>query len=98
MPPRYKQLESGSLFIAVELSEQFIPGTFEHALCHLFDREIDLSHFDARFTNEATGAPAYPPAMLLKVILYAYAHGILSSRAIADACKRHSIFIALSGY
>jgi transposase len=96
--PRYKTLETGPVFIAVDLAEQFLPGTLEHALNHLFDHELDLAHFDARYRNDDTGAPAYPPAMLLKVILYAYANRILSSRAIAHACETHSIFIALSGH
>ena len=35
------------------------PGSFEHAVDHLLESVLDLSHFDARFTNDATGAPAY---------------------------------------
>ena len=30
---------------------------------------VELSHFDARLQNDATGAPAYPLA-LLKVVLF----------------------------
>jgi hypothetical protein len=39
-----------------------------HALNHLLDHEIDLSGFDAHFRNDETGASAYPPAMLMKVV------------------------------
>jgi hypothetical protein len=35
--------------------------------------------------------------MLLKVVLVAYAHGIVSSRGIEAACRDHVTFIALSG-
>ena len=35
-------------FLAVDLAQQLRPGTFEHALNHLFDHVIDLSSFDAR--------------------------------------------------
>jgi len=63
-------------FLQVDLSRQLRPGTFEHALNHLLDHEIDLSNFDARFCNDDTGAAAYPPAMLLKVVLFAYSQGI----------------------
>jgi len=56
--------------LAVDLHRQLLPGTFEHALNHLLDHELDLSGFDARFSNDVTGATAYPPAMLLKVILF----------------------------
>ena len=83
--------------MAGDLSRQLLPGTFEHALNHLLDHAIDLSHFDARFQNDATGAPAYPPALLLKVVLFAYSRRIVSSRQIERACQEHVTFIALCG-
>jgi transposase len=94
---RYKYIDTNPRLLAVDLARQLLPGTFEHAVNHLLDGAIDLSHFDARFRNDATGAPAYPPAMLLKIVLVAYAHGIVSSRGIEAACRDHVTFIALSG-
>ena len=94
---RYKHIDTNPRFIAVDLQKQLLPGTFEHALNHLLVHEIDLTQFDARFNNDQTGAPAYPPAMLLKIILFAYSQGIVSSRNIERACVEHVTFIALSG-
>jgi transposase len=94
---RYKTIDTSPRFLAVDLDAQLLPGTLEHALNHLLDHEIDLSGFDARFANDKTGASAYPPAMLLKVVLLAYSRGIVSSRAIERACREHVTFIALSG-
>ncbi|MGI9077878.1 MAG: IS1182 family transposase [Gemmatimonadaceae bacterium] len=94
---RYKYIDTNPRFLPVDLARQLLPGTFEHALQHLLDHAIDLSHFDARFKNDETGAPAYPPAMLLKVVLFGYAHGIVSSRGIERACREHVTFIALCG-
>jgi transposase len=94
---RYKHIDTNPKFLAVDLARQLLPGTFEHAVNHLLDGPIDLSSFDARFRNDETGAPAYPPAMLLKVVLVAYAHGIVSSREIEHACRDHVTFIALCG-
>ena len=94
---RYKHIDTSPRLIAVDLERQLLPGTFEHALNHLVDRELDLSRFDARYKNDLTGASAYPPAMLLKVVLFAYSRGIVSSRDIEAACKHHVTFIALSG-
>jgi hypothetical protein len=37
------------------------------------------------------------PAILLKIVLFAYSQGIISSRTIARACEENVIFIALSG-
>ena len=95
--PRYKYIDTNPKFLPVDLARQLLPGTFEHALNHLLDYELDLARFDARFRNDDTGAPAYPPAVLLKVVLFAYARGIVSSRAIARACTEHVTFIALCG-
>ena len=94
---RYKYIDTSPRFLPVDLTRQLLPGTFEHAVNHLLDHAVDLSSFDARFQNDDTGAPAYPPAMLLKVVLCAYAHGIVSSRGIERVCREHVTFIALCG-
>jgi transposase len=94
---RYKYIDANPRFLAVALAKQRRPGTFEHALNHLLEGAIDLSPFDGRFRNDVTGAPAYPPAMLLKVVLFAYSQGIVSSRGIERACQDHVTFIALCG-
>jgi transposase len=90
-------LDTQPKFLPVDLARQLLPGTFEHAVNHLLDEAIDLSAFDERFRNDETGAPAYPPRMLLKVVLAAYAHGVVSSRGIERLCEEHITFIALCG-
>jgi transposase len=95
--PRYKVIDTSPRLLPVDLSRQLLPGTFEHALDYLIDHALDLSGFDARFRNERSGASAYPPAMLLKVVLFAYSRSIVSSRGIESACREHITFIALSG-
>ena len=94
---RYKHIDTSPRLLAVDLERQLLPGTFEHALNYLVDHELDLSRFDARYKNDSTGARAYPPAMLLKVVLFAYSLGIVSSRDIERACREQVTFIALSG-
>lgn len=94
---RYKVIDSSPRFLAVDLQRQLLPGSFEYALNHLIDHELNLSGFDARYRNDLTGAPAFPPGTLLKVVLYAYSQGIVSSRAIEAACRDHITFIALCG-
>lgn len=94
---RYKTIDTSPRFLAVDLERQLIPGTFVHALNHLIDNELDLSGFDARHSNDSSGAPAWPPAVLLKVVLYAYSLGIVSSRGIERACREQVTFIALTG-
>ena len=74
-----------------------LPGPFERALHHLLEHAIDLTSFDTRYRNDNTGAPAYPSAKLLRIVLFGYARGIVSSRAIARACEGTITFLALSG-
>jgi transposase len=66
-------------------------------LNHLLDHELDLSGLDDRYRNDETGAPAYPPAVLLKVILFAYSRDVIGSRSIERACREHVTFVALCG-
>ncbi|MDK9725551.1 MAG: transposase [Sterolibacteriaceae bacterium MAG5] len=94
---RYKPIDTSPRFLAVDLERQLLPGSFEHALHHLIDRHLDLSGFDARYRNDRAGAAAYPPGLLLKVVLFAYSQGIVSSRGIERACREHVTFIALAG-
>jgi transposase len=83
-------------FVPIHFAKQILPGTFEYSLNHLIDHELDLSLFDARFRNDENGATAYDPRILLKIVLYAYSRGIVSSRKIEQACQENVIFMALS--
>ena len=83
-------------FIPIHFHKQILPGTFEYTLSYLIDNEVDISIFDNRYNNDETGAPAYNPAILLKIILFAYSRGIYSSRKIAGCCQENIIFMALS--
>jgi len=82
--------------LPIRFSRQILPGSFEYTLCYVIDSELDLSVFDARYCNDATGAPAYDPAILLKIVLYAYSRGIIHSREIEQCCRENVMFMALS--
>lgn len=94
---RYKPIDRNPRLLPVVLSEQIQPGTFEFALDHLVDNELDLSALDARFRNDKTGASAYDPRVMLKIVLLAYSRGLISSRRIEAACLHNVQFIAISG-
>ena len=94
---RYKDYDyRHGKFLPISFDKQILPNTFEHTLSYLIDNEVDLSIFDNRYRNDDTGAPAYDPAILLKIILYAYSRGITSSRKIEQCCRENIIFMALS--
>ena len=85
-----------TMMIPVSFEKQVLPGTFEHTLCYLIDQKVDLSIFANRYENDYTGAPAYDPAILLKIILYAYSKGIISSRKIARLCQENIVCMAIA--
>ena len=95
--PRYKPVNRDPLLLPVVLSEQIQPGTFEFALDHLVDQELDLSALDAKFRNDETGATAYDPRVMLKIVLLAYSRGLITSRRIEAACRQNVLFMAISG-
>lgn len=87
---------SQSAMVVIDFEEQLQPGTFEFTLHKLIDNHIDLSVFYEKYNNDAGGRTAYDPAILLKIILFAYSRGITSSRDIQWQCEHNIIFKALS--
>ena len=94
---RYKVVDRSPRLLPIVLDAQLMAGSFEHALDYLIDTEIDLSGIAKRYCNDDTGAPAYDPAVLLKIVLLAYSRGIVSSRAIERLCRENVLFMAISG-
>ncbi len=84
-------------FIPIDFSQQIVPGTFEYALSYIVDNKLDLTRFDAWYHNDKRGAAAYSPSVMLKVILFSYSRGLISSRRIADACATNITLMSLSG-
>ena len=95
--PRFKLVDYSPRLLAVDLSRQLLPGTFEYALHHLLDHEIDVAEIESRYSNDEVGASAYDPRVLLKLILLGYCHGIVGSRGIEAACRNNVQFMAISG-
>lgn len=85
-----------SKMVVISYADQLQPGTFEFAINHLIDHKLDLTVFHTRYANDDGGRPAYDPAILLKIILFAYSKGITSSREIQWCCETNILFKALS--
>ena len=95
--PRFKHYNyDQDAMVVINYQEQLQPGTFEHAVHYLIEHKLDLSVFHPRYRNEDTGRLAYDPAILLKIILFAYSKGITSSREMQWCCETNIIFKALS--
>ncbi|MFC4877211.1 transposase [Microbulbifer halophilus] len=96
MPNFRKYSYSQDAMAAINFEDQLQPGTFEFTLHRLIDGHIDLSPFNDQYSNDQGGRAAYDPAILLKIILFAYVKGITSSREIQWQCENNIIFKALS--
>src|SRR5580765_8451347 len=78
---RYKPYDVKQVtLIPVSFPDQILPGSFEYALNEIVDEHIDLRSFEARYQNDETGCLAYDPAILLKIVLFGYYKGLISSR------------------
>ncbi|WP_455200126.1 IS1182 family transposase [Kaarinaea lacus] len=95
--PKFKPYHyDQNTMVVINFKDQLQPGTFEFAVHHIVDNKLDLSIFYPEYQNDEGGRPAYDPALLLKIILYAYSKGIKTSREIQWHCETNIIFKALS--
>ena len=73
----------------------FVPaGHLSRFVVALVTEELDLSAIMASYRGEK-GQPPYHPAMMVALLLYAYAVGIYSSRRIAKGCVERVDFMAI---
>jgi transposase len=57
--------------------------------------QLDRAALHARHPNSRAGRPAYDPDMLLALLIYAYCHGVRSSREIQQRCVTDVAFRVL---
>ena len=93
---KYKSYNySQEVLIPVSLEDQIMPGTLEFAIHTLIETRMDMSVFDEKYRNDETGRSAYDPKVLLKVVLFGYSRGLISSRRIERCCKENITLIKL---
>ena len=59
---------------------------------------MDLSGFEATSKMGRAGQPPFAPAMLLALLIYAYSHGVRSSRAVERLCRRDAGYRFIVGH
>jgi transposase len=74
-------------WVKEESLERFISDVVDH-----LDAQGRLKGFYRLYRTDGWGHPAYHPVMLVKVLLYAYAIGVQSSRKIQEALERDIAF------
>lgn len=93
--PQHREVGVGRNFRPLERDQQFLmPPSLrdwlpdDHLAWVVIDAvaSVDLEPFRARYRDDGRGAAAYDPAMMVSLLLYAYATGERSSRAIERRC------------
>jgi transposase len=94
--PIFKPYTQNQLHLLPPDLNEMVP---EDHLVRVIDSVIESIDLDPlKKTYVGGGAPAYDPKMMLKIITYAYASGIYSSRKIAEATHESIYFLWLSGF
>ncbi len=70
----------------------------EHLAYFISDlvEHFDLSAIEATYEDELRGGPPYHPAMMVKLLLYAYCTGVYGSRRIAKHVQEDVAFRVLA--
>ncbi len=96
MPNFKKYSYSQDAMVVINFEEQIQQEPFALALHTLINDHLDLSAFYEQYSNDCGGRAAYDPAIMLKIILFAYSKGVMSSREIQWQCEHNIVFKALS--
>jgi transposase len=96
MEKTYRPYDPDQLFLLPPALQDWVPaGHLAHFLSDIVD-ELNVNAILIRYEQEARGYPPYHPRMMTKLLLYAYAVGIPSSRKIAQRCEEDLAFRVLT--
>jgi len=92
----YRPYQPNQILLLPPSLDEWLPK--DHMVYFLSDvvDQLDLSEIERSYENELRGQPPYHPAMMVKVLLYAYCVGIYSSRKIERALQENVAFRVLA--
>ena len=83
------------LLLPASLNEWLAEGHLAYFISDVVE-ELDLSAFYARYEGDGRRKSPFDPRMMLKVLIYAYANGVFSSRKIARKLEEDVAFRVLA--
>ena len=96
MPTTFRPYQPDQLLLlSPDLREWLPPGHLAHHVCDLVDA-LELRAFYAPYEGDGRRNAPYEPSMVVKVLIYAYATGVFSSRAIARKLEEDVAFRVLA--
>ena len=95
MPTTFRPYQPDQqLLVSPDLREWLAPGHLAHHISDLVDA-LELSAFYAPYAGDGRRNAPYEPTMMVKILIYAYATGVFSSRAIARKLEEDVAFRVL---
>ena len=96
MAQRFVECDRAQSFLMPPDVREWLPE--RHLAWFVIDAvsEMDLEAFYAAYRADGRSRPPYDPAMMVALLLYAYARGIRSSRVIERACEEDVAFRVLA--
>ena len=96
MPTTFRPYQPDQLLLlSPDLREWLPPGHLAHHVSDLVDA-LELGAFYAPYEGDGRRNAPYEPSMMVKVLIYAYATGVFSSRAIARKLEEDVAFRVLA--
>lgn len=97
MSKSFRGYDQGQQFLLPPSLDDWLPEDDEaRFISEVVEEVLDLSPIYGSYAS-ASGAPPYEPRMMLKLLLFAYATGVTSSREVERRCTRDIAFRWLSG-
>lgn len=91
----FKQYDQKQTYLLPPSLEDFVGSKHPARIINDVVDSIDISSVTKKYNGG--GSTAYHPAMMLKVLIYAYSRGMYSSRKIESALESDTAFMYLSG-
>ena len=96
MPTTFRPYQPEQLLLlSPDLREWLAPGHLAHHVSDLVDA-LGLSAFYAPYEGDGRRNAPHEPSMMVKILIYAYATGVFSSRAIARKLEEDVAFRVLA--
>jgi transposase len=93
MAKQYRPVDRDQPFLFPPDMREWLPADHPvHLVITAVEDHLDTSAFHARRKTGGAGTAGYDPDMLAAVLVWAYAHGITSSRRIEELCRTDVAF------
>jgi transposase len=93
MAKGYRPVDRDQVFLFPPDMREWLPGDHPvHLVIAVVEDHLDTSAFHARRRTGGAGAAGYDPDMLATVLVWAYAHGVTSSRRMEELCRTDVAF------